>query len=120
MQTLLNSGDTEGTRGTSPIQAGSSCALQLFSKGTEGTKDASNVIANRIPGETERPKFVVFDDGHEEGDVKYRPGVWRFGVKQGKTTPPPTLTQEWICSPLHVDALTTDAHDGNYGRLLRI
>jgi len=120
MQTLLDSEDTEGTRGTSPIQAGSSCALQLFSKGTEGTKDVSNVIANLIPCETARPEFVVFDDENEEGGLKYRPGVWSFGIKQGKNNAPPTLTQEWICSPLHIDALTTDAHDGNYGRLLRI
>ena len=80
----------------------------------------SLAIVRLIPGETERPKFIVFDDWHEESGMKYRPGVWNFGLKNNKGDAPPTLTQQWICSPLHVDAVTTDAHDGNYGRLLRI
>ena len=72
-----------------------------------------------IPGEKDRPKFVVLDDWHEEGGKKYRPGVWHFGIKGGKGETPPSLTQQWICSPVHLDAVTTDAHAGNYGRLLR-
>ena len=81
MLTLTNSKGTEGTEGTSPIHAGSGCAPELFSKGTEGTKEAKNVIINLIPGEKDRPKFVVLDDWHEEGGAKYRPGVWSFGIK---------------------------------------
>lgn len=73
-----------------------------------------------IPAEKDRPKFVVIDDWHEEGATKYRPGVWHFGIKPGRGEAPPTLTQQWICSPLYLDAVTTDAHGGNYGRLLRI
>ena len=73
-----------------------------------------------IPGEADRPKFVVLDDWHEEGGEKHRPGVWLFGVKPSRGDAPPTLTKQWICSPLHLDAITTDAHGGNYGRLLRI
>jgi putative DNA primase/helicase len=120
MLTLLNLESTEGTEGTSPIHAGSGCAPELFSKGTGGTKEAASVILNLIPGETERPKFVVMDDWHEESGAKYRPGVWSFGIKNGKGDAPPALTQQWICSPLHIDAVTTDPHAGNYGRLLRI
>lgn len=30
-----------------------------------------------------------------------------------------TLTQRWVCSPLHIDAVTHDPHEGNFGRLLR-
>ncbi|UUZ68269.1 DUF927 domain-containing protein [Polaromonas sp. P2-4] len=81
---------------------------------------SSKVSSALIPGEKERPKFVVLDDWHEEGGAKYRPGVWHFGIKAGRGDAPPTLTQQWICSPLHLDAVTTDAHAGNYGRLLRI
>lgn len=75
--------------------------------------------ASRIPGEKDRPRFVVFDDWHEEGAAKLRPGVWHFGVKPGKGDAPATLSQKWVCSPLHIDAMTTDAQAGNYGRLLR-
>jgi putative DNA primase/helicase len=62
----------------------------------------------------------VIDDWHEEGGTKFRPGVWHFGIKAGRGDAPPTLTKQWVCSPLHLDAVTTDAHGGNYGRLLRI
>ena len=62
----------------------------------------------------------MLDDRHEEGGVNYRPGVWNFGIKPGRNEAPPTLTQQWICSPLYLDAVTTDAHAGNFGRLLRI
>jgi len=86
----------------------------------EAVGKVSAPIVRRVPVETDRPKFMVFDDWHEEGGFKFRPGVWHFGTKGGKGNAPPALTQQWICSPLHVDAVTTDAHDGNYGRLLRI
>jgi putative DNA primase/helicase len=62
----------------------------------------------------------VIEDWHEEGGRKFKPGVWNFGIKQGRGDAPPTLTQQWICSPLHLEAVTTDAHGGNFGRLLRI
>ena len=82
--------------------------------------DAVNAGAARlIPDETKRPQFVVIDDWHEEGGFKYRPGVWHFSIKHSKGAAPPTLEHQWVCSPLHIDAVTTDAHAGNYGRLLR-
>lgn len=75
--------------------------------------------ASRVPSEHKRPCFTVFDDWVEEGGQKYQPGVWLFGIKPGRNEEPPTLTQAWVCSPLHVDGITTDANDGSYGRLLR-
>ena len=95
------------------------------SEATGAEAEAINIVqvseaASLIPGETERPKFVVIDDWHEEGGFNYRPGVWHFGIKHGKgSDAPPTLTKQWVCSPLHIDAVTTDAREGNYGRLLR-
>lgn len=79
----------------------------------------ATVSANGIPGELGRPAFVVLDEFIEEGASKYRPGVWHFGIKQGRGDGPPTLTQRWICSPLHIDAVTHDPHKANFGRLLR-
>jgi len=61
----------------------------------------------------------VFDDWIEHGGTKYRPGVWRFGVKQGKGEADPVLTSTWVCSPLYVEAVTHDERDNNFGRLLR-
>ena len=71
-----------------------------------------------IPDETGRPCFRVFDDEVETENEKYRPGVWHFGIKHGKDNTTPTLTQTWICSPLHIKAVTFDAQDNNFGRLL--
>jgi len=68
----------------------------------------------RIPGAKERPAFRVFDGRLEHGGQKFRPGVWHFGTdKDGNPT------QVLVCSPLHVEAVTYDAQDNNFGRLLR-
>ena len=73
-----------------------------------------------IPAEIERPCFKVFDDLQTLRDSKLRPGVWYFGVKRGKKPDdPPNLTQQWVCSPLHIEAVTFDGQDNNFGRLLR-
>lgn len=76
-------------------------------------------VTNTIPGFDERPAFRVFDDWLEHGGGKYRPGVWYFGIKQGKDDAPPMLTQSWVCSPLYVEAVTFDGQQNNFGRLLR-
>ena len=73
-----------------------------------------------IPNEHDRPRYVVLDDTYTAPDGgKYRAGVWWFGTKAGKGDAPPALVQSWICSPLHVDAVTFDAAGSNFGRLLR-
>lgn len=73
-----------------------------------------------IPSEQERPRFVVLDEQYIAADgSKYKAGVWHFGVKPSKGDNPPTLVQSWICSPLHVDAVTFDNTGANFGRLLR-
>ena len=84
---------------------------------TDTTSPASP--ASRIPGEQGRPCFVVLDTFTAEGASKYRAGVWHFGIKPGRGDAPPTLSQRWVCSPLHIDAVTHDPHEGNFGRLLR-
>ncbi len=89
-------------------------------KATTAPANAASKPASRIPGEKDRPCFVVLDDWHEEGAARLRPGVWHFGAKAGRgEDAPPTLTQRWVCSPLHIDAVTHDPHEGNFGRLLR-
>jgi putative DNA primase/helicase len=73
-----------------------------------------------IPPLSERPCFRVFDEWIEHQNGKLRPGVWFFGVKQARRAEdPPTLTQQWVCSPIHMLAVTEDGQDNNFGRLLR-
>ena len=82
-----------------------------------GTRASVN---NPIPGETERPRFVVLDDEYQAADgTRYRPGVWHFGAKPGRGNAPPTLTQQRISGPLHIEAVTFDSAGNNFGRLLR-
>lgn len=71
-----------------------------------------------IPSAEQRPRYVVFDDQVEQAGVKYRAGVWYFGIKS-QNSGPPQLFHQWICSPLHIDAATADQAGGNVGRLLR-
>lgn len=74
---------------------------------------------SRVPGIEGRPVFLVFEEWTESEGRRYRPGVWYFGIKDGKGDTPPVLTQQWICSPLYVKAITFDGQDNNFGRLLR-
>lgn len=94
--------------------------LEALEKGETTTAQATESF-NPIPSEQDRPCFVVLDEAFTTPDgTHYRPGVWHFGVKPGKDNAPCTLEQHWVCSPLHVDAVTFDAHGGNFGRLLRL
>ena len=75
---------------------------------------------NPIPGESERPRYVVFDEPYQAADgTLYRPGVWYFGIKHGRGDAPPTLTKHLLCGPLHIEAVTHDSAGQNFGRLLR-
>lgn len=105
MLTTTDTSPTDTAAAAAVIQAAAHAAVQSS--------------ASRIPSAQDRPKFVVLDDWHEEGATKLRPGVWHFGVKPSKGEGAPSLTQKWVCSPLHIDALTTDKAVGNFGRLLR-
>ena len=82
-------------------------------------QEVSGVAETPIPGPQERPCWCVLNDWVEFDGGKLRPGVWYFGVKNGKNDEPPTLGQTWVCSPLHVEAIVADTGDGNFGRLLR-
>lgn len=83
-------------------------------------KPSQAAETNPIPTEQERPRFIVLDDEYRAPDGSvYSPGVWHFGTKQSRGDAPPTLTQQRICSPVHVMAVTFDATGNNFGRLLR-
>jgi len=71
-----------------------------------------------IPSAAQRPRFVAFDEAVEHDGVKYRAGVWYFGLKS-QNGGSPQLYNQWVCSPLHIDAATADQAGGNVGRLLR-
>lgn len=75
--------------------------------------------ASAIPMEDQRPCFRVFDEAVKTPEQSYRAGVWHFAMRPGKRGAPATPTQTWVCSPLHIEAVTTDSQGGNFGRQLR-
>ncbi|OND85580.1 DUF927 domain-containing protein [Burkholderia pseudomallei] len=70
------------------------------------------------PGMAERPCWRVYGDWLEVEGVRRKPGVWHHNFKQ-REGQEPVMVDEWICSPLYVDAITSDREDENYGFLLR-
>ena len=86
---------------------------------SDGVSEVSVTATSNVPGMDERPCFRVFDGWVDHGGGKYRPGVWHFGIRPGKNDAPTTLTENRVCSPLHIEAVTFDGQDNNFGRLLR-
>jgi putative DNA primase/helicase len=102
--------------GVTAVQA-SNGAASAVTAGADG--DVTGVTPSPIPSLDDRPRFVVLDAAHDEGGRRYRAGVWFFAVKHGKHDDPPAPIEQWVCSPLHLDAVTSDGQENNYGRLLR-
>lgn len=68
----------------------------------------------------ERPCYCVYDHGITLDNKKLRPGVWYHGHKVDEKTGVEIPYDEWLCGPLHVDAVTrNEGQNGDYGRLLR-
>ncbi|WP_131112180.1 DUF927 domain-containing protein [Sulfuricystis thermophila] len=73
-----------------------------------------------FPGEESRPCFVVLDEWTEWQGRRWRPGTYYCGVaRPKKDDAPATMFEEWFCSPLHVEAVTHDDRESNFGRRLR-
>jgi len=90
-------------------------SAQLFQTALEVDAPASP-----FPKMEDRPRYVILDDWQESGDgKKHRPGVYHCGKTQPKGENPETPFDTWICSPVHVDAITFDGQKNNFGRLLR-
>lgn len=73
--------------------------------------------SGQIPGVEDCPCWRVLEDWTDSDWGKLRPGVWHFFLKTFKNGP--EVCHTYVCGPLHIVAVTTNAADGNYGRLLR-
>lgn len=70
--------------------------------------------------EPDRPEYRVYDHPFTLSGTKMRAGVWFHGNKEDKATGDSLPFDEWLCAPLHVEAITrNEGQDGDYGRLLR-
>jgi putative DNA primase/helicase len=87
--------------------------------GLEAVKEIIDAaLPSSWPGMDERPCWCVYSDWQEVDGVKRKPGVWHHNFKQ-RDDQEPVMVDEWICSPLYVDATTSDKEDDKYGFLLR-
>ncbi len=114
--TLINSHVTDVTGVTTNNDGACAVTPEPITSVTDVTESGGLSIP-----EADRPCFKVFDEPTLIVEhSKLRAGVWYFGVKQSKNAnDPPTLTNTWICSPLHIEAVTSDGQHNNFGRMLR-
>ncbi|MVV47535.1 DUF927 domain-containing protein [Pseudomonas sp. PB120] len=100
---IKKQGEPREPRGNACSDGAFTGSLNQEAKGTEGTDTR------------ERPYYQVYDEPFE----KLRAGVYLHGQRHGKGRDAPVIEFDlWICSPLHVMAITS--RDGaDFGRLLR-
>lgn len=78
------------------------------------------LITDPVAAPIDRPEYRVYDHPLTLDGMKLRAGVWHHGSKQDKETGDTVPFDEWLCGPLHVEAVTrNEGQDGDYGRLLR-
>ncbi len=94
---LPNRGGTSGTPSTDAIPGVPPLENDGGTGGTGGTNP-----------------FQVFDDWQDVGGERTAPGVYHTG-ENGDGEP----IKQRLCSPLHVEAVTFDTQDNNFGQLLR-
>jgi len=75
--------------------------------------------ATPFPSTNGRPRYVVLDHWIRAVDGNHRPGVYYCGLKLNKKGEIEGEFNDWVCSPLHIDAVTFDGQGNNFGRLLR-
>lgn len=111
-------GGTGRTYGTESSEAASAGSAAKYTDGTNGTvlSDKLALIPVATYPEPKRPGFRVYDQPVRCQSKTYQPGVWWHDSNGIDESAPPR--DRWICSPLHVDAITS-CNDGNFGRLLR-
>ncbi len=87
--------------------------------GAEAIRDLLiSALPSSWPAMDERPCWCVYGDWQDVDGVRRKPGVWHHNFKQ-RDDQEPVMVDEWICSPLFVDATTSDKEDDKYGFLLR-
>lgn len=114
MKTNATVHDAGATRATEA--AASKDAVQSVAPvETEEATGATVSIAEPQSPAPERPCYAVYNRKARTTDGDYRAGVWLHGLKEKDGAMLPVDT--WICSPLYVEATTSNA-GSDFGRLL--
>jgi len=106
---------SEGTARTEGTASNDGASSGSLSEKAEEAKGTALVPEAKHP-EIERPTFRVYDHPVKTLGGTYSAGVWWHGTKEEKGKP--VDYDKRVCSPLHVEAVTSS--DGvDFGRLLR-
>lgn len=128
---LENSEGTRGTEVTPNSDTGLRRSLENQSRGTEGTNPTAplalpepvepQAMAPKTPitATPERPSFATYDDWVSVAGEMLKPGLWYHGQRTGKGDKPPEPFNQWICSPIHAEAITASEAGADFGLLLR-
>jgi putative DNA primase/helicase len=77
------------------------------------------LVSEPVAPDIDRPGFRVYDHPVTTSTGnKLRAGVYWHGQRPGKSDAPPAPFDQWVCSPLHVSAVTS-CNGAHFGRLLR-
>ena len=118
MQTMATAQEvtehTEATAATATTE-GSETVTDNAANDDEPPDDSFSVF----PDIDARPRYVVLDDWAKDSAGKHKPGVYYCYVKMSKKGEIEGVIDQWFCSPLHIEAITFDGQNNNFGRLLR-
>jgi len=119
---LKNSG-TEGTGGTTVDLCGSELPLPQDSTGNSGNhlhpvENANDPLALEEP-DIERPGFKTFDHGFILQGRKHPPGLYYHSWLKPRSNSQPEPMDDWVCTPIYADAITSNEQGEGFGLLLR-
>lgn len=113
---------TDNNTNTDPANDPAAQSSTPTTTDTTATTEGSETLLlppSPFPGMDGRPRYVVLDDWTKSSDGNHKPGVYYCGLTADKKDSPPEPFDAWICSPMHIDAVTFDGQSNNFGRLLR-
>ncbi|KZZ34331.1 DUF927 domain-containing protein [Oleiphilus sp. HI0086] len=97
----------------------SSSATHPVSPTTYNQETSETPRTDEWPNAKSRPCWRVYDNPVSVGSKSQPAGLYWHNIQYNKDDKPPTLSDDWICGPLYVDAITSN-EGSNFGRLLRI
>jgi len=115
---------TEGTHGTTLISSMVEQFPEENSPGNQGNLLRANTPADVVPEklsepDISRPEFRTHDDWFQLGNHNHRPGLYWHTWTNPRGDAEPEPIDEWVCTPIHADAITANERDESFGLLLR-
>ena len=121
---LLNAEGTGGTQGTAVALCEYEQSPEENSLGEPGNllqpeNPTYNMPETLLEPEIDRPEFRSHDGWFLLHGHKHRPGLYWHTWSKPKGDAEPEPIDEWICTPIHSDAITANERGESFGLLLR-